>query len=127
MQSISCWTKLVLNKAGLGQFTVHSGRSASSSCALLLGMPIDAILRHAGWKLKSSFVHHYMKYPLTAVTDKHGFSKVWGSKLDERMTPSIDGRVQHFLTHSEVENVFCRKSQNAGATISTSVSGLHQS
>ena len=44
MQSISCWTKLILNKAGLGQFTVHSGRSASSSCALLLGMPIDAIL-----------------------------------------------------------------------------------
>ena len=44
MQSISWWTKLVLNKAGLGQFTVHSGRSASSSCALLLGMTIDAIL-----------------------------------------------------------------------------------
>ena len=76
MQSISRWTKLVLTKAGLGQFMVHSGRSASSSCALLLGMAIDAILRHAGWKSKSSFVCCYMKHCLTPVTDKHGFSKI---------------------------------------------------
>ena len=83
MQSISRWMKLVLKKAGLGQFTVHSGRSACSTCAILLGMPIDPILRHAGWKSKSSFVWHYMKYPITTVSDNHGFSHVWGSKLGE--------------------------------------------
>ena len=127
MQSISRWTKLFFNKAGLGQFTVHSGRSASSSCALLLGMPIDAILRHAGWKSKSSFVHRYMKHPLTAVTYKHGFSKVFGSKLGEHVTPSIDGRVQHFLAQSEVDNVLCRNNQNIGVIISTSPTSLHPS
>ena len=126
MQSISCWTKLILNKAGLGKFTVHSGRSASSSCALLLGMPIDAILRHAGWKSKSSFVRRYMKHPLTAVTDKHGFSKVWGLKLGERVTPSIDGRVQHFLAHSQVDDVFCRENQKEDAITSISVTELRQ-
>ena len=126
MQSISCWTKLILNKAGLGKFTVHSGRSASSSYALLLGMPIDAILRHAGWKSKSSFVRRYMKHPLRAVTDKHGFSKVWGSKLGECVTPSIDGRVQHFLAHSQVDDVFCRENQKEDAITSISATELRQ-
>ena len=127
MQSLSRWTKLVLTKAGLGQFTVHSGISASSSCALLLGMPINAILRYAGWKSKSSFVCHYMKHTLTAVTDKHGFSKNWESKLGEGVKPCIDGRVQCFLAHSEVDHVFCRDAQSAGVTISTCQTAQHRS
>ena len=67
-----------------------------------------------------------MKHPLTAITDKHGFSKVWGSKLGEHVTPLIDGRVQHFLAHSEVDHGFCRESQNNDAITSMSGRELRQ-
>ena len=36
-QTLSCWTKNILTKAGLGNFTVHSGCSTTSTCTLLLG------------------------------------------------------------------------------------------
>ena len=58
-----------------GKFTVHSGRAAASSCALLLGMPIDSILRHVGWRSKHTFATRYMKMPSTTIEDRYGFSK----------------------------------------------------
>ena len=72
-------------------------------------MPIDAILRHAGWKSKSSFVRRYMKYPLTAVTDKHGFSKVWGSKLGEHLQLMVEYSV--FLPILRLKMSFVEKAK----------------
>ena len=73
-QSVTRWTKQILINAGLGQFTVHSSRSASASCALLLGLPIDSIINQAGWKSQSTFVKNYMKRPMQGLSDKHKFS-----------------------------------------------------
>ena len=61
-QSVTRWTKQILTNAG--QFTIHSSHSASTSCALLLGLPIDSILNQAGWKSQSTFVKNYMKRPM---------------------------------------------------------------
>ena len=80
IQSISRWAKRILKDAGLGEFTVHSGRSASASNALLLGLPINSILRKAGWWSESTFIKKYMKNPQCILHDVHGFSKMWSSK-----------------------------------------------
>ena len=80
IQSVTRWTKQILTNAGLRQFMIHSSRSASASCALLLGLPIDSILNQAGWKSRSTFVKNYMKRPMQGLSDKHNFSKTWGSE-----------------------------------------------
>ena len=80
IQSISRWAKRILKDAGLGEFTVHSGRSASASNALLLGLPISSILRKAGWHSESTFIKKYMKNPQCILHDVHGFSKMWSSE-----------------------------------------------
>ena len=82
-QSVTRWTKQILINAGLGQFTVHSSHSASASCALLLGLPIDSIINQAGWKSQFTFVKNYMKRPMQGLSDKHKFSVTWGSERGE--------------------------------------------
>ena len=82
-QSITRWTKQILINAGLGQFTIHSSHSASASCALLLGLPIDSIINQAGWKSQSTFVKNYIKLPMQGLSDKHKFSVTWGSERVE--------------------------------------------
>ena len=106
IQTISRWTKKILCRAGLDKFTIHSGRAASASCALLLGMPIDSILRHAGWRSKSTFVRRYLKTPMTEVTDRHGFSKNWGHERGERITPVDDVTVRKFIKRNQT--ICCR-------------------
>ena len=39
--TISRWAKAVMQDAGLGQFCVKSSRSAASTSALLMGLPLD--------------------------------------------------------------------------------------
>ena len=78
-QILSCWTENILTKVGLGNFTVHSGCSDTSTCALLLGLPIDCILKQARWKSKSTFVKYYMNSPYIkcdSIKDKYQFSEV---------------------------------------------------
>ena len=98
-QTLSRWTKTILNKAGLGNFTVHSGRSAASTCALLLGLPIDSILKQAGWKSKSTFVKYYMNSPLikcTRLEDKHNFSQVWSDPDCHKLKNREDEQIAKF-------------------------------
>ena len=117
IQTISRWTKKILCRAGLDKFTIHSGRAASASCALLLGMPIDSILRHAGWRSKSTFVRRYLKTPMTEVTDRHGFSKNWGHERGERITPVDDVTVRKFINRNQT--ICCRDPPSAVESRST--------
>ena len=117
IQTISQWTKKILCRAGLDKFTIHSGRAASASCALLLGMPIDSILRHAGWRSKSTFVRRYLKTPMTEVTDRHGFSKNWGHERGECITPVDDETVRKFINRNQT--ICCRDPPSAVESKST--------
>ena len=79
---------------------MHSGRVAASSCALLLGLPIDAISKQAGWKSKSTFVQNYMKTPLILrekLEDKHNFSTIWNDKESEHYQVKEDKKIDRFL------------------------------
>ena len=81
--TVSCWTKMVMVKAGLGNFKIHSGCSAASSCALLLGLPMECILKQAGWQSSNTFIDHYLK-PLDRQAlpkDKHNFSWNWENSI----------------------------------------------
>ena len=104
-QTLSRWTKNILNKAGLGDFTVHSGRSAASTCALLLGLPIDSILKQAGWKSKSMFVKYYMNSPYIncqALRDKYQFSQVWRDKSCEKLRNCEDKKIDRFKSQHDI-------------------------
>ena len=91
----------MLEKAGLGSFTVQSGQAAASICALLLSLPIDIILKQAGWKTKSTFVKHYMRTPLILsekLQDKHNFSSVWQDRDTEKITNRDDEKIHKFVS-----------------------------
>ena len=63
------WAKDIMTSAGLGEFKVHSNRSATSTAALLLGMPLDMIVSKVGWLRSSTFTRHYLK-PVTGTSHK---------------------------------------------------------
>ena len=54
-----------LNGAGVdtAQFRVHSTRAASTPAALSSGVPMDVVLRAAGWSSESTFTRFYRKEP----------------------------------------------------------------
>ena len=72
------WVKDIMTKTGLGQYTVHSTRSASSSLAVLMGLSLDQIVSRVSWIWASTFTKHYWKARECSKTqvDKHGFSTV---------------------------------------------------
>ena len=45
------------------QFSAHSTRAASTSAALSSGVPVDVVLRAAGWNSESTFTRFYRKEP----------------------------------------------------------------
>ena len=61
--TISRWLKDVLYEAGIdvGTFKAHSTRAASCSRAKKDGVPIEDILRNAGWANDSTFKKFYNK------------------------------------------------------------------
>lgn len=61
--TISRWLKIVLEEAGIDTcvFSSHSTRAASTSAALSRDIPIDAILKCAGWSQSSTFTKFYNK------------------------------------------------------------------
>jgi len=61
--TISRWIKLVLSLAGIDikLFKSHSVRSASTSAAKSAGIPIQTILKTAGWQKESTFRKYYDK------------------------------------------------------------------
>ena len=59
----SKWVKKMLRLAGidLSMFTAHSTRSASTSAALAANVPLETILKTAGWTKESTFRKFYNK------------------------------------------------------------------
>jgi integrase len=60
--TISRWVKLTMTKAGVGnEFAPHSVRAASTSMAKLQGVPLECILKTAGWANTKTFGKYYDK------------------------------------------------------------------
>lgn len=59
--TLSHWIKDVLSQAGIDMncFSPHSTRSASCSAAAASNVPIDTVLRTAGWKRENTFRKFY--------------------------------------------------------------------
>ena len=59
--TLSRWFKAMLQQAGIdtSRFGAHSTRSASTSVANALNMPIDIILNSGGWSQESTFAKYY--------------------------------------------------------------------
>ena len=53
----------IVNKSGLDTelFSAHSTRSASTSAVARCGLPVDAIMKAAGWSAVSTFTRFYKK------------------------------------------------------------------
>lgn len=62
-QTLSRWLKQVLSMAGINTnvFKSHSTRAASTSAADRMQVPLDHILRAAGWSRESTFQRFYKK------------------------------------------------------------------
>ena len=63
VDTMSRWLKTTLQLAGIdiAKFGAHSTRSASTSAAKSMKMPIDLIMQSAGWTQESTFVKFYLK------------------------------------------------------------------
>lgn len=60
--TVSRWVKLVLQEAGIdSSFGAHSTRAASTSKASLKGVPLDIIIKTAGWSNAKTFAQFYQK------------------------------------------------------------------
>ena len=61
--TIARWTKTVMSDAGIdvGKYKAHSTRAASTSTAMNANVPVDDILRAAGWSNTCTFVKFYNK------------------------------------------------------------------
>ena len=59
--TLSRWAKCLMKEAGLGNFTIHSTRGSTATCALLMGMPVNQIVRNVGWVSENTFIKRYMK------------------------------------------------------------------
>ena len=75
--TISRWLKSTLRSAGVAGFTAHSTRSASTSKATESTVPIDCIMKAAGWSQQSTFTRHY----------KRQITKNFGSELLKACRP----------------------------------------
>lgn len=60
-ESVARWMKAVLRNAKIMDFTAHSFRSASSSAMLDSGVPIDHVLKSAGWSNANTFYKFYYR------------------------------------------------------------------
>ena len=63
--TLARWLRDVLSKAGVDtqQFGAHSTRAVSTSAAATCGVPVDVLLRAAGWSSESTFSRFYKKTP----------------------------------------------------------------
>ena len=71
--TIARWFKTMLNKAGVNMqaFTPHSVRSASTSKAFAANVPLETLLKQAGWSNAKTFAKFYHK----PIKDSTAFSK----------------------------------------------------
>ena len=64
--ALAKWIRDMLHKAGVDtQFGAQSTRSASTSAATSKGLPIDIVLKAAGWSSASTFTRFYKQEPVT--------------------------------------------------------------
>ena len=63
--TLARWLRDVLTKSGVDTevFSAHSTRSASTSAAARCGLPVDTIMKAAGWSATSTFTKFYKKAP----------------------------------------------------------------
>ena len=113
--TINCWIKTHMAAAGLGDFEVKSSHHASSTTALLSGIPLDKLIDQVGWSTASTFVSNYMLPmmenkvttsvvldPKTSVLgDQHSFSKLWQRQPKHVSTLSAPGRSKTFVKIQE--------------------------
>ena len=60
--TVSRWVKFIMSKAGINScFKPHSTRAAATSKAKLYGVPLDIIIKTAGWSKASVFTKFYNK------------------------------------------------------------------
>ena len=61
--TLARWTVKVLGMSGVdvGKYKSHSTRGASASAANRLGVPINLLMKHAGWRSVDSFAKYYNK------------------------------------------------------------------
>ena len=74
--TISRWIKRVLSQVGI-QSTAHSTRSLSTSTAAAQGLPIQEVMKAAGWQNKSTFTDFYQIQPIKnfGITVMNGINK----------------------------------------------------
>ncbi|XP_011682349.2 uncharacterized protein LOC105446791 [Strongylocentrotus purpuratus] len=62
-QTISRWIRVVMKISGIDtdQYKSHSTRAASTSIAKKMHIPMDVILKHAGWANEKTFEKYYNK------------------------------------------------------------------
>ena len=79
------WIKTHIAAAGLGGFEVKSSHHASSTTALLSGIPLDKIIDQVGWSTASMLpmMENMVTMSVTldlrtsVLDDQHNFSKLW--------------------------------------------------
>lgn len=57
--TVARWMKTLLLQAGIDNFAPHSFRSAASSDMISKGVPVDQVLKTAGWASASTFQRFY--------------------------------------------------------------------
>ena len=71
--TVSRWVKSLMLKAGIDkQFGTHSTKAAATSAAKLKGVPINSIIKTAGWSNAKTFERFYHK-PLNALQEESSF------------------------------------------------------
>ena len=87
------WAKDIMRDAGLQSFNIHSTRGASTSSSLLMGLPLDNIVKRVGWTRASTFIKYYMK-PVKnpKMIREKSFDP---TNVDEERLPDPHGFVKH--------------------------------
>ena len=75
--TISRWIKDTLKDSGINVevFTSHSCRSASTSKALSVGVPLHEILKRANWSNADTFQKHYQRTIMSTVNEDFNYVK----------------------------------------------------
>jgi site-specific recombinase XerD len=87
-QTLSRWIKDILSKSGIDQhFGPHSTRHASTSAAIRGGVPIESVLKTAGWTEKSKTFARFYHREVIPQRDRFATSILDGTQ-DQEEFPS---------------------------------------
>ena len=74
--TLARWCKDHFIEAGLGNFTIHSTRSSSSTSALLVGLSLNEVVQKSGWLSVDTFVRNQMR-PQVVQKPWEKFEDIW--------------------------------------------------